>query len=147
MVDIANILALSKLTGDTPETVRTAATLMIVGGKRNPLISGIASANMVEAATTTAVEASTAKAATVKAEAAKTVAETKATALEAEIATIRPLVVAVADKVLPAEKSVPTEGTTSDGYTRMIAALKAGTTVTSVMEDLAKQDDNDDTEA
>ncbi len=147
MVGIANILALSKLTSDTPDAVRKAATLMIVGGGKNALISGIASANIVEEATNSAVEATSAKAATAKAEEAKSVAETKTVELEAEIATIRPLVTAVANKVLTVEKAATTDGTQVDGYTRMIAALKAGTTVESVMSDLAKQadDDGDDT--
>lgn len=133
MLGIANILALSKLTSDTPDEVRKAATLMIVGGNKNPLISGIASANIVEEATKSAVEATSAKTASTKATEAKVVAEARATSLETEIATIRPLINAVAEKALVPTKSTTTEG---DGYTQMLSALKGETTVESVMDKL-----------
>lgn len=133
MLGIANILALSKLTSDTPDEVRKAATLMIVGGNKNPLISGIASANIVEEATKSAVEATSAKTESTKATEAKAVAEARATSLETEIATIRPLINAVAEKALVPTKSTTTEG---DGYTQMLSALKGETTVESVMDKL-----------
>ena len=133
MLGIANILALSKLTSDTPDEVRKAATLMIVGGNKNPLISGIASANIVEEATKSAVEATSAKTASTKATEAKVVAEARATSLETEIATIRPLINAVAERALAPTKSTTTEG---DGYTQMLSALKGETTVESVMDKL-----------
>jgi hypothetical protein len=133
MLGIANILALSKLTSDTPDEVRKAATLMIVGGNKNPLISGIASANIVEEATKSAVEATSAKTASTKATEAKVVAEARATSLETEIATIRPLINAVAERALVPTKSMTTEG---DGYTQMLSALKGETTVESVMDKL-----------
>ncbi|SEG23269.1 hypothetical protein SAMN04488045_2090 [Thalassococcus halodurans] len=133
MLGIANILALSKLTSDTPDEVRKAATLMIVGGNKNPLISGIASANIVEEATKSAVEATSAKTASTKATEAKVVAEARATSLETEIATIRPLINAVAERALVPTKSTTTEG---DGYTQMLSALKGETTVESVMDKL-----------
>lgn len=133
MLGIANILALSKLTSDTPDEVRKAATLMIVGGNKNPLISGIASANIVEEATKSAVEATSAKTASTKATEAKVVAEARATSLETEIATFRPLIEAVAEKALNKPKSTTPE---SDGYTQMLSALKGETTVQSVMDTL-----------
>ena len=135
MVGIANILALSKLTSETPDAVRKAATLMIVGAK-NPLINGIASANIVEEATASAVEAKKAKAAVANAEEAKSAADYKVAQLEAEIELLRPLIAAAADKAKIGQQAAAADGTPLNGYTRMLTALKAGTTVDEVMAKL-----------
>ncbi len=83
MPNIGQILALTKLTSDTPDAVRSAATLMIVGADKSPLISGIASANIVEEATSQAVEASK--------------AASEAATAKADLAAVEPIVKAVAD--------------------------------------------------
>lgn len=57
MTSLANILALATLSSDTPDEVLKAARLMIIGGDKNPRLSAIASADVVEKANKAAAEA------------------------------------------------------------------------------------------